>query len=482
MPHNVLRLDNLEGVFGDSITAQLSPVIQLDAAYGLRSTTDVEVIEATGGSASATGGLWNCQTGTSVGGYGVLRSRRIVRYKAGQGVWFRFTAAFDSANAAANSLQWAGVFSAVDFVGFGYNGTSFGVTRRIPGAIGVYEFDVTVGTSGAETITITLDGTAFPVSVGAGLSASAVAKALAAESYTGWLTEAVGAEVYFYQATPATFTGAFSFASSGAATATVTQRVAGAPNDNNSGHVAQASWDSQPFDGYDPSRLNAYAVAIGYLGSANFTFFVYDPNRKRFQEVHSVSFSDVEGFAGPNLSDPSMRVGFISASLGSTVNLSVKGASVLGAREGPSTFSRDPQGWSSSAASVTTEQNVLSIRNGEIFNRVVNRQEILPLRATFGVGAGKPAEVRVYKNGTVASGTWSYVEENVSHAHYDEGTGVVSGGRLVAAAAVAGGGQAVIDLKALGVILEPGEVLNLTAFVSGGAGSDVSASLTWQED
>lgn len=471
------------GVFGEQIVGQLDPVIQLDASYGLRSTTDVEVLSAAGGSATAADGLWDCATGTSVGGYGVLRSRRVVRYKAGLGVRFRFTAAFDSDNATALSLQWAGVFSAVDFVGFGYNGTSFGLNRRAPGKIGVYEFDITTGTGGAgETITITLDGTAFPVAVGSGLTTAEVASALAAETYTGWLAEATGSEVYFYQTNPAAFTGAFSFASTGTAAATVTQRVAGAANDNDSGHVAQTSWDRQPFTGFDPSNLNAYEVLIGYLGAANFTFRVYDPTRSVYQTVHTVSFSDTDGYTGPNLNDPSLRVGYIAASLGSTTDLHVYGASMLGAREGFSRPSRNPQAWSSSAGSVTTEQNLLSVRNGDIFNRVVNRQEILPLRASFAVGSGKPAEVRVYLNGAVTGGAWSYVEENVSHAHYDETGGAVTGGRLVAAAAIPGGGSTQINLSDFGIRLSPGDTLNLTAFVSGGAGSDVSASLTWQED
>lgn len=49
--------------------------IQVDAYHGIPAT-DFDSLTATGGSITASGGIATCSSGTSVGGYGVLRSRR----------------------------------------------------------------------------------------------------------------------------------------------------------------------------------------------------------------------------------------------------------------------------------------------------------------------------------------------------------------------------------------------------------------------
>jgi hypothetical protein len=62
--------------------------VQIEAVYGLRDKTDIETFSATGGSVAAedtgTGTEFKCSTGTSVGAYGIIRSRRSTAYRAGQ--------------------------------------------------------------------------------------------------------------------------------------------------------------------------------------------------------------------------------------------------------------------------------------------------------------------------------------------------------------------------------------------------------------
>lgn len=55
--------------FGEVRVAVQSPIAQIDAVYGL--LDNVETRTSTGGSVGVTDGNFVCQTGTSVGGYGL---------------------------------------------------------------------------------------------------------------------------------------------------------------------------------------------------------------------------------------------------------------------------------------------------------------------------------------------------------------------------------------------------------------------------
>jgi hypothetical protein len=109
------------GAFGEQTVSELTPITQIMGFYGLGSKT--EVFTANGGSATTnTQSEFVCQTGTTVGGYGVIRAKRPVVYKPGQGVTCLFTARFTTG--VASSLQIAGCYSATDGFVFGYDGTN----------------------------------------------------------------------------------------------------------------------------------------------------------------------------------------------------------------------------------------------------------------------------------------------------------------------------------------------------------------------
>ena len=140
IPNQILEL----GAFGDQIIVEETPTIQLSNQYqhdpALR--IDLETFEATGGSADNNANLYRCQTGTSVGGYGVIRSAAALRYRAGQGVTGQLTASFTTGIAL--SLQFAGLFSLTETLAFGYDGSSFGAIHEYDGAAEVQQIEITV--------------------------------------------------------------------------------------------------------------------------------------------------------------------------------------------------------------------------------------------------------------------------------------------------------------------------------------------------
>jgi hypothetical protein len=151
--------------FGEQIAIPITPVIQLDGLYGL-SEKNFETFSATGGSADTTNTLMRVQTGTSIGGYGVLRSRRAVRYRPGQGAMSRFTAAFTQSApgvGVAGYTQRAGFFTQEQALQIGYDGENFGILRQNEGKAHIETLTVSAGAGSAGNITLTLNGTPYVV-------------------------------------------------------------------------------------------------------------------------------------------------------------------------------------------------------------------------------------------------------------------------------------------------------------------------------
>jgi len=117
--------------FGDLIAVDNTPVIQLDFVYGINSQTASTSVTTTG-VADTNASRLRLQTGVGAAGAASLTSTRIARYRAGQGMTARFTAAWTSS--ASNSTQFVGVGNTQVGYFFGFNGTSFGLSIRNGGS------------------------------------------------------------------------------------------------------------------------------------------------------------------------------------------------------------------------------------------------------------------------------------------------------------------------------------------------------------
>ena len=95
------------GAFGETIVSQITPVFQLDGLYGLNSDRFERYSFGTG--ITTSNNLMQVESGTGAYGYGVIRSKRSVRYRPGQGALSRFTAQFSGS--VEGYTQRAGFFS-----------------------------------------------------------------------------------------------------------------------------------------------------------------------------------------------------------------------------------------------------------------------------------------------------------------------------------------------------------------------------------
>lgn len=115
------------GAFGDIISVNPQPVIQLDFVYGINSQTGVSST-ANAGTVDTNASRLRLQSGTNAAGDAVFQSARVARYRPGEGMEGRFTAVWETS--AASSTQIVGIGNANDGYFFGFNGTAFGVSRR----------------------------------------------------------------------------------------------------------------------------------------------------------------------------------------------------------------------------------------------------------------------------------------------------------------------------------------------------------------
>lgn len=481
--------------FGEQIVADETPRVQIDAVYGIR-TSDHETFSASGGTATASNSLFQVTTGTSVGGYGVIRSLRTVKYATGQGLRYRISALMTSPGVA-NSLQAAGVFTSTDGLFVGFNGTTFGFTRRIAGAAAIMQLTVTVGTGGApETGTVTLNGTAFAVALGAGLTTTAVAEAVAERvgGYTGWSSnvspQSNNSMTTFIQATPAATAGAFTFTSTGTATGTFATIQAGAANDDTTGFVPQSSWNVDVLDGtgsssnpsgvlLDPTKLNLWEIVQAQGGGS--IRLRYQMPTGRMITVHRILYPNSATVEAQR--NPSYRVGWIAASLGSTTNLTVKGSIGAGFIEGQQKTLRDPYAATNRQTVDATEYVILALRSRGEFGGTNNQRVMTPSTLFAAVEtSNRLVRIKLYVNPTL-TGTvnWAYVNQSESCMEYATPTTLTaSGGRYVMGASVPTGAPLELAIHELDLRTEAGDTLVVTAqTASSTAVTDVT--MNWEE-
>jgi hypothetical protein len=472
------------GAFGEQVTAHKTPIIQISNRYRQDPAVmeEIELFEATGGSGDNFANLFRCQTGTSVGGYGVVRSKNTLNYKAGQGVEGVFTASFTTGIAL--SLQFGGLFSISDTLAFGYDGTDFSCLHSYDGLSEVQL--ITVTATGAGTTNVTLDGDLVAVTTTAGsvqLVAEEIRAALFADATVTakWRFEQVDDKIYVISKSVGDKTGTFTV--TGASTCSIAEQTAGQAKTDN--HTAQTSWSetTTPFAGFDPTKLNIYRIQFGYLGVANIKYSIYDPNTSDFVLVHQIKWSNANNVT--HIGNPDLKIGWTSASLGASgTNLTVTGASGALFLEGDEILQNDVHAVEASQGSVgTSNVPILELKNRVVYSNLFNLGKIKPLRLSIDNDHTKGAIVELFLTPTLTGVTnYQFVDENTSIAIFDTAATGYTGGKFIDGFAIGAGEGRSIDLSQVIPDILPDNTLTVVARAVSGTGATITAVLTWQED
>jgi hypothetical protein len=480
-----------KSAFGEILVAQRNPEIQIDAVYGLRTKTDVEIYKnGTGSQATVyvnNGHEFIASCGTDVGGYGVIRSKRALRYRPGQGAEALFTARFGSP--IPNHQMGAGLITSGNEISFRYQNTTFGVFHRTGGRLEIQKLTINTPASGAETLTITLNNTTFNVNVTSGI-ASKNAYEISTGTYSGYQAFSNGSTVIFHAQSVGNQTGTFSVSSTGTLAGTFTEVKSGASNIDN--FIPQSDWNIDKMDGtgpsgmiLDPTKGNVYRIDFQYLGFGGINFYIEDDNLGTFQKVHQIKYSN--RYTTTNLLNPTFKVGWFSYSFGSTTDVAIYGGSAACFNQGFIKPFRNPDSHAYNKTGITTTlTNIISFRNRAVFSNSINLTEVIPLFVSFSVSATKPVQFTIYKNAQLGGiSVWTYHDEDGGCTEYDISattvTNVVGTTEEFGNFEVAKDGDIVWDLSKYNIKLLRGEYITLAAQATSGT-ADVLASMTFLED
>jgi hypothetical protein len=473
---NIVESASYRSSFGDYMSESLDSVSQISAQYGLSNKT--ETFSATGG--TATGGTDNqfiCTTGTNVGGYGVIRTKRPTIYREGKGLMARFTAIFDS-GAVANSLQFAGLFNVQDTIAFGYRGANFGILFDNYGAQEIRELTFTVAGNGNLSLTLNTVLYTIPITTGTTAHNAYEVTTWLNANQSVWDAGQAGAKVTIRNKSVTAAAGTYSVTGAGA-TAALSQIEAGAAQTNQT--ILESAWNGEAVS-FDKTKGNVYMIKVSYLGFGPISFYILCPDDRVFKRVHTIDYQN--NYTKPSLSNRALKIGWVAASLGSTTALTVKGSSAATFIEGESKLDSESHSETGTNASVSTSfLSVITLRAALTFGNKAMLGRVVLEKLIVSTDSQKEVVFKLCKNATLGETNFSYhdqtdsvvLKSTVSLA--DTGTAhAITGGQLGA------NGSATLDLKALNIDFFSNETITVFARVVSGAASSVTATITWKED
>ncbi len=487
--------------FGEPLAISPTAVIQLDAIYGTTADVIQTYTNGTGSSAGSSQGMFKVQSGTTQGGYGVLRSKRFIRYRPGQGIVTRFTAAFTQG--VAGSLQFAGLANQENRVVFGYDGDRFGICRSTGGKATIYLMTMTVAPNATQTATITLNGVAYTVTLGNTSSDVAVQTITnRAGGYGGWLFQQTDGAMLWLAPTLGPMTGTFSFTSTGNAQATFELKQQGVAQTDY--WTYQEDWNVDRMDGsnivtanpsgmtLDPTKLNIYQIGMRWLGAGVISYAVEDQVSGALVYVHRENY--VNQHTRPHVDNPSFKITYAAVNTTNTTNLAVTGSSIYGAIEGTIHQNELTRSYSTSKSSLAqnTTHHVMTVKNAIVTNGlaganngnyVLNTKEAIVKSLSVSVQSTDPSQVFLFFDPTSFS---------TNHLYYNipfcnEVTSIITGtlNTAVDTPVYTGlnsiNGTINIDLSPYRITIPPGSQVSI-AVRGTNAITQCTVALVWSED
>jgi len=464
--------------FGELSVASSTAFIQNTGVYGLIPANFREYTSFSG-TTGVTDRMFTVTTGTTIYGYGAIQSFRALNYNAGQGGLGRFTALFQ--NNVANSWTGVGLVNLSDELSFGYNGTTFGVWHRYGGKAEVRTIQVTGASGGSTDLTLTLNSVPYTIPLTSGTvdhNAYEIAEWLNdSANQTVWVADQLDDTVIISAQSDGAKSGTYTY-SHATSTGTITQNTAGVTK--TSDHVAQSSWNGDACSWLDPTKGNVFQIAYQYLGFGDIKYYIEYPETGEFVLVHTIKYANAETI--PSLNNPSLRFGIYAASVGSTTDLTVQCASVGLFVQGEIQKTRNPRAVKNTQSVTSSFTNVLALRNRRTYNSLYNQIEIEPINLTISSESSQNVEVEVRANPTFSGDTnFTNVGTNLV-SDIDTTNNTTTNGRLLAAFTIGSKGSINVNLKELEIRIPPSLTLSITAKITSGASSNVTAALTYYED
>lgn len=454
--------------FGEPLSVKISPVIQLDGIYGF-DEKKFDQFTSLGGSVSFDNSLMKVSTGTSSYGYGVLRSKRAVRYRPGQGALCRFTAKFSQG--VDGYIQRAGFFNQEQALQIGMKDEDFGIFLQNGGKAHIVKLTLNSAASGSETITITLNGIQNVISISDTTLQENILSLKNHNYLGGWIVSQIDNTLIFLSNSLGPKTGSYSFETSlgGSASGSFQQLQLGV--DNSETFIKQSDFNIDKLDGKGESgmiintmKLNVFQINFRWLGAGEIRFAIENPSNGDLIFFHHIHWANQNII--PHLDNPSMKIGYVAASLGgSGANVSVEGASFMGAIEGEIQTTSLPISafYSRSSPDIPKDVNthLLSLKNRAVNSDKINQRELIIKNISIAATAvaATPAFIYLYFDPfgeTLITSNDLYFVSNGSFSSLSTTqTTMISGLKPIAVFAITTASSQTIDLSELRIVVPP---------------------------
>ena len=487
--------------FGEPLAISPTAVIQLDGIYGATGDVIQTYNSGTGSIAGSVDGMFRVRSGTDAGGYGVLRSKRFVRYRPGQGIVCRMTAGFTTG--VAGSTQFAGLANQENKIGFGWNGNRFGIVRSTGGKVTILTLVIGTAPNANQTATITLNGVAYTVALTNSTAAQAVSDIVdRVGGYGGWLVQQTDGAMLWLAPRLGPMTGTFSFTSTGNATATFTVVQAGVAQTDN--WTYQEDWNVDKLDGsgtidanpsgmlLDHTKLNVYQIAMRWLGAGVISFAIEDQASGTMIYVHREHY--VNQHTTPHTANPSFKITYNAVNTTNTTDITVYGASIYAAVEGTIHLNELTRSYSTSKSGLNKDNihHMLTIKNSVVTNGyaganngnyILNAKEAIVKSLSLSVQSTDPVEVYLYFEPSSFTGQHEYYAITRCNEVRSTVTGTFDNSidTPIYTGFCGINGTINIDLSAYRITVPPGSWLSI-AVKSTNSISPCIAGLVWSED
>jgi len=484
--------------FGELITAEVTPVVQVQFPYNINS----RIIETrdNNGTASWDEGRAKVSTGASANQGCVILTKDAAQYNPGQGMSIRFTTIYTTG--VADSFQMHGVGDESDGFFFGYDGADFGVLRRYGGKPEVRTLTVTTASTTDEDLTITTDGDVqATVTVTNSNNKTVTANEIAAADYSnvgsGWRTFVNGDTVIFVSYDTAVHIESYSLSGATTAEGSFVQTIVSVPAIDT--WIPQTTWNRDRMDGSgktndranNPSQIlldktqgNVYQIRYQWLGFGLVSFFIENPESGRFVLVHEIEYSNNNVL--PSLQNPTLPICMAVENNANTSDLSVLSASMGAFVEGrvieifPVENSFTVKG---SDIDEVTNQPVATLRNDIVYQSRENRTRIkIKSVEVSNSGGDKPVEVNFTTNATLTGPSFTNIDTETSIASTDESAVAIASGENPFSITLNSSDKQLVSLSAEQSILSPGETFTVSAQQNApGQNALINVSINWAE-
>jgi hypothetical protein len=477
--------------FGELLISPNTPILQHDFIYSI-DPNSFKIYQQNNGTVTQLDGMALCTTAAETNSIALIRSRKALRYRPGQGSMALFTAIFDTPKE--GNDQFIGFGNTESGLLFGYKNTTFGIFYTNLNKRQLHTITITTKSSDTQNVIIVLGGVSFSVPVTDGADTAYTAAEISKYNYTtssppGWIMSAVGSTVYVGCLQAILVTGEFSITFPTSGEATIVQNQAGL---NITQHIPQSSWNIDVLDGsgsiynpsstlIDPSKGNIYYIKFQYLGFGYLEFGVEDSTTTKIIPVHRIKHAN--NFTVTNLSNPTLEFVLTSKNKTNDTAVTIKSPCCAGFVQGKIHHLGVLSSLTKTKLGITDSMtHIFTIRSKYIWHNKFNMKNIVPKILSISNFGTNFVEIYIIRYGVLDNNeNFTDVDGDVSVAEVDYDSLTVTQGQVKYSSGLTSSENLSIDLENIELFIEHNSTLSIVAKTITGT-TDISCSFTYAED